>query len=66
MSVSATARFTVTIDVPLGTWSETESLAHLRVIAKREGIPKLRAGLAKVHFSIVGEPKLLTHMAGDE
>ncbi|WP_288935642.1 hypothetical protein [uncultured Sphingomonas sp.] len=62
MSVSATARFTVTVDVPLGAWNEAEKFESLRPVAKREGTQKLRQGLQGLDYKIVGEPKLLTMM----
>jgi hypothetical protein len=63
MSVSVTARFTVTVDVPLGSWNEAETFDKLRETAKREGIPKLRRNLTDVDYRIIGEPKLTTIMA---
>jgi len=65
VSVSATARFTLTVDVPLGTWDEGEKMSHLREIARREGIPKLRREMGEVRYAIVGEPKLISMMAAD-
>lgn len=63
MSVSATARFTVTIDVPLGSWSEKCNFENMREQWRKEGANKLRNDLAKIDYTIVGQPKLKATMA---
>lgn len=61
--VEASARFTVTIDVPLGHWQPGETFFTLEEIAKREGVASLRNALADVDFRLVDEPVLTVVMA---
>lgn len=66
MGVSATARFTVTVDIPLGAWNEAETFKQLRVVAAREGLAKLEREMANVDFRVVGQPKLITMMTKED
>lgn len=66
MSVSATVRFTVTVDVPIGSWNEAENFESLREVALREGANKLRNDLQKFAHKIIGQPKLITIMAAED
>lgn len=64
MSASMSARFTVTIDVPVGEWDEKATFASIREQVSREAASKLRNDLQSIDYKIVGNPEIKFIMGG--
>lgn len=68
MAITVRMRAQVTVEIDLGSWSESESFASLSADCKREAIAQIKNVFLTSNrpVQIDGEPRLLTMLAIEE
>lgn len=65
-TVSCTATFQATIDLPIPAFSEKETLQYMFEICEREAVGLLTKILLAYGGSIIGKPTVKIHLTGKE